>query len=95
MASLGWLQESGIFRSEEERMESYQERVLSELKELNERITKLKAFLSTDTFRCLPIEDQQLMYLQFHAMTEYGDILNRRIKRFGKTPEKFTIIQLV
>lgn len=64
-------------------MQPHEERVVAERKDLGEKLTKLSAFISgSEAFRTLDIEDQQLLREQRDVMTEYSDILGKRIARF-------------
>jgi len=60
-------------------MEAYQERVVEEKKELDDKIEKLAAFLQTDTFGNLPDVEQARMTRQKRAMKEYSKALGERI----------------
>lgn len=60
----------------------YQQRVIDEKVELDEKIAKLEAFLITPTFLDLGINDRILLNRQCDAMRAYSDILGRRIERF-------------
>ena len=64
-------------------MEEYVNRMLDEFKELDERIMKLGVFLNGNIFGTLPIEEQQDMYDQWHAMILYKSALGRRLIRKG------------
>lgn len=63
-------------------MQPYQERVLAEKRELDERLSKLRAFTKTETFRTLPVADRGLLYDQEEVMSELSRILANRIARF-------------
>jgi len=67
-------------------MQPYQERVVQEKQELEEKITNLEAFIGTDTFDGLPAQDQILLSLQYHIMVEYAKVLRRRIALFEDAP---------
>lgn len=60
-------------------MEAYQERVIAEKRELDERRGKLVAFLATDVFERLPAEERHLLQCQEAAMHHYSWILSCRI----------------
>ena len=64
-------------------MEDYVKRMLDEFKELDERVMKLGVFLNGNIFGTLPIEEQQDMYDQWHAMILYKSALGRRLIRKG------------
>ena len=56
-------------------MEKYQERMLAELMELNEKVVKLNAFLDTDTYKNLDEHRRVFLVLQRNAMEQYSVIL--------------------
>lgn len=62
---------------------TFQERVRAEAAELDDRIEKLTAFLSTEAFGKLPAAEQNRMTSQQAAMLDYSDCLAARIKAFG------------
>ena len=62
---------------------TFQDRVRAEAAELDERVTKLKAFTSTETFGGLPVDEQERMLAQLAAMTDYSACLAERIQAFG------------
>ena len=61
----------------------YKERMKVEYKELDEKTTKLAAFLDSDTFKALPEKKHELMHLQLAAMIEYIKILGMRCELEG------------
>ncbi len=63
-------------------MEDYQQRVLDEKKELDDRIVKLKRFIAGQVFHTLPGSEQRRLGLQHKVMKEYSSILNDRIANF-------------
>lgn len=63
-------------------MEAYQERVVLEKKELDEKISKLEPFMVSQLFEKLSTNDQYLLNKQHLAMKEYSTILSLRIQRF-------------
>jgi hypothetical protein len=63
-------------------MEDYQERVITEAKELNVKVIALNEFLGSAQLFDLEDTDQDLLQAQYVAMRDYLDILNRRIERF-------------
>lgn len=67
----------------EESIEDYVKRMLDEFKELDERVMKLGVFLDGEIYKTLPIEEQQDMYDQWHAMVLYKSALGRRLVRKG------------
>lgn len=64
-------------------MQEYQERVMQEKKELDEKIEKLNAFTNDpNKFNDLPSEDRVSLTKQEEVMMEYSKILGERIARF-------------
>lgn len=63
-------------------MKPYQQRVIDEKTELDERLSKLEAFRETDAWDQLPDEDQDLLINQTVIMHQYSEVLERRIARF-------------
>lgn len=63
-------------------LEAYQERVLEERAQLNDRLNKLDAWLYTEKFNCLSLDDQDLLITQQRIMVEYLDVLDQRINNF-------------
>jgi hypothetical protein len=64
-------------------MQPHQERVVVERDELSEKIGKLRTFTNGAVFSTLPYEERGLLTRQYLAMSNYLDILNRRIEAFG------------
>jgi len=60
----------------------FQQRVVDEKAQLDEKIKKLAYFLNGSVIETLESEDQTLLHEQFHVMEKYSDILRRRIARF-------------
>lgn len=56
-------------------------RLLAERDELKGRADKLRAFIESDTYLELAVEDQLLLHEQHDAMTEYLAVLDKRIAR--------------
>lgn len=64
-------------------MQLHEQRVIYEKRELDEKIIKLSAFISSSPlFRGLPQIDQSLLRDQRETMILYSDILSVRIGRF-------------
>ncbi len=63
-------------------MEPYQERVVAEKKELDERLSKLDAFGRTDFFGKLPPDEQGRLNRQHSIMESYSAVLGERISAF-------------
>ncbi len=61
----------------------YKERMKAEYKELDDRATKLAAFMESDTFETLPEEKQTLIHQQLAAMAEYIKVLGKRCEIEG------------
>ena len=63
-------------------MESFQERVVFEKQELDERLVKLKAFLDGGIVQSLPHDEQLRLRRQANVMGTYSDVLGERIEAF-------------
>jgi len=64
-------------------MQPYQQRVVDELADLEVKLKALHNFLwANDSFDSLPIEDKELLVIQFGAMSTYAGALSKRIERF-------------
>lgn len=64
-------------------MKAFQERVVKEKEELDDKIGKLQHFLNDNsTYAGLPEAEQLRMSEQLSAMTRYSEILGERIKNF-------------
>jgi hypothetical protein len=63
-------------------MEDYQERVLKEKEELDDKLSRLTPFLTTEKFFGLPVEDRELLTQQEVHMKGYSLVLAKRIARF-------------
>ena len=64
-------------------MTPWQERVVQEHKELSDKLGKLNVFLANDeALKVLSNKQVALLIAQSHAMTNYLDILDRRISSF-------------
>ena len=61
----------------------YKARILVEAQETAGRLNKLNAFMATDAFPKLPREDKDLLYSQQRVMSEYVQILGKRLERAG------------
>ena len=66
----------------------FQQRVVYEKAELDEKITKLAAFIETfsapfSVFGALPEPERYRLYAQHRAMVAYSAILGERIAAFG------------
>jgi predicted nucleic acid-binding Zn-ribbon protein len=63
-------------------MQAYQQRVVEERQQLEERRQKLAAFLDTEVFQKLTVEERTLLREQFAAMSNLSLILEKRIGLF-------------
>jgi hypothetical protein len=62
----------------------YQQRVIDEKADLDEKIGKLRFFIDrAPLFESLPIKEQGLMRQQLIVMTQYAQILAERIQSFA------------
>lgn len=66
-------------------MKDFQERVLKEKDELQEKYEKLSKFIGSDKFHVLDNENQDLLLAQQGAMQSYLVILMMRINKFDLT----------
>ena len=60
-------------------MEDFKKRLLIEKEELDNKRIKLRNFLQTDNFNSLDDKNRNLLIKQFKVMTEYSNILKKRI----------------
>ena len=60
----------------------YQQRVIDEKHQLDERLEKLKALFNNPVFHSLSIHEQGLMKQQAKHMTRYSLVLQERISGF-------------
>ena len=63
-------------------MKPYQERVVIEKKELDEKLEKLEAFFQTETFEKLDDQEKWRLAKQRTAMGQYSMVLSERINAF-------------
>ena len=63
-------------------MEPFQERVVTEKDELEEKIGKLHSFFTTSTFAELDPAEQDRLNEQLKAMETYAALLGQRIATF-------------
>ena len=61
-------------------LQPYQQRVVEESNQIDDRTNKLKLFLKTDTFKGLPVAEQKRLYKQLELMQDLGDVLRERIE---------------
>ena len=69
-------------------VEDYQERVVAEKKELDERLKKLTAFIISSKFNDLTFAEQKRMSKQKSIMFLYSDVLGERIAVFQEESAK-------
>ena len=70
-------------------MKDYQQRVVTEKRELDERREKLDVFIRTELFQTLPVAEQHLMIRQLSIMCQYSKVLGDRIALFDTpTPQQ-------
>lgn len=69
-------------------MEPYQQRVVSERSELEDRIDKLRKFLLTPTAANLCLMERNVLYRQLAAMEEYSICLGERIRMFTMSKQE-------
>lgn len=65
-------------------MQPYQERVVQEKKELDEKIGKLDMFRYGSVYLTLSEEERLRLTRQFVHMKDYSDVLGERIAAFSK-----------
>ncbi|MBD2781939.1 hypothetical protein ID852_19795 [Xenorhabdus sp. 42] len=68
-------------------MQPYQQRVMNEATELDEKISKLDNFIGYSDYRNLEEIDRVLLDTQLLAMKMYSGILHQRIRRFQLPPQ--------
>lgn len=66
-------------------LKPHEQRVVAEKAELDEKITKLKAFMKSETGLSIPAIDHGLLRQQAEAMESYSWFLGLRIRRFTTT----------
>ena len=64
-------------------MQPHEKRVVEECFELSNKVDKLKTFLESDKSNTINIYDKILLKQQLQHMSNYLDVLARRIVRFG------------
>lgn len=63
-------------------MKQYQQRVVGEKNELDERIERLLLFFNSDLFRSLDQAEKDRLRTQYRVMGVYSEILKQRISAF-------------
>lgn len=66
----------------------YQERVIEEKTQLDEKLRKIRAFMVSPEFGRLSPEEQGRIKHQENTMWEYSDVLRERIWYFGGSAER-------
>lgn len=70
-----------IFSEPQAPRAGYEERMLDEWQQVNDRVSKLGNFIDGEVFNTLPTVEQADMRLQFLLMKEYAQVLGRRCVR--------------
>lgn len=68
--------------STKQELSSYQQRVVDERSQLEDKIEKLGAFMRSPIFSNLSADEQRLMSEQYEVMTRYGLVLTKRLARW-------------
>lgn len=63
----------------------FQQRLVAEAAQLNDRVQKLTAFTQTEAFNALDAVERQLLFNQQSAMLDYLEILATRIERLAQS----------
>ena len=63
-------------------MQPHQERVVTEKKELDEKLSKLALFMGGVTFANLPAAEKERLFRQEELMAKYSVVLGERIAAF-------------
>ncbi len=63
-------------------MQPYQQRVVDEHRDLTERLAKLVAFVESDRFDQVRLDEGNRMLRQRKAMESYAEVLRERIDAF-------------
>lgn len=70
-------------------MSTFLERLIAEETELNEKKSKLGAFIESDGFKNIDKEQQSLLKIQHNAMATYSECLNQRLIQINnKEPQQ-------
>lgn len=64
-------------------LQPHQERVITERAEVSSKVDRLDAFIRSDSFDMVPIDEQVRMTRQLHIMMRYREVLDERIAAFG------------
>lgn len=60
-------------------MSDFKSRLIDEKQQLDEKITKLSNFQSSESFQTIPVQQQTLLNIQVLAMATYSQVLTERI----------------
>lgn len=63
-------------------MKDFQERVIKEKDELDDKIVKLTSFIGGTIFASLPDNERSRLSIQLQHMNRYSEILGQRIEVF-------------
>ena len=63
-------------------MQPHQERVVAEMKELDEKIVKLDTFRHSPLYETLPVAERDRLTRQYAHMKDYSNVLAERIAAF-------------
>lgn len=66
------------------KLHPYQQRVIQEKSDLDDKLSKLDAFVRTDLFVSLSAEERRRLYRQLSLMEQYSSILGERIAAFSE-----------
>lgn len=61
----------------------HQQRVVAEKAQLDDKLSKLRAFMAREIFKTLPELEQERLSIQANAMEVYSFVLGERIAAFG------------
>lgn len=64
-------------------LQPHQERVITERAEVSSNVDRLDAFIRSDSFDMVPIDEQVRLARQLHIMMRYREVLDERIAAFG------------
>lgn len=68
-------------------MSTFKDRLFEEKAQLDERGSKLDAFINGDKFNALPDAQRSLLRIQYQAMVTYGQCLTERLWWMEKESE--------
>lgn len=66
-------------------MQPYQQRVVDEKADLDDKLSKLRQFMTSNAWTAVPEPDRLLLIRQEEVMRQYAEILGKRIQRFVDT----------